>query len=57
MYTVWPSQMTKEVKNQCVYAGEARDTGLIPGTGRPPGGGHGYPLQYSCPENPLDRGA
>ena len=57
MYTVWPSQMTKEVKNQCAYAGEARDTGSIPGMGRSPGGGHGYPLQYSCLENPLDGGA
>ena len=33
------------------------DTGLIPGSGRSPGGGHGSPLQYSCRENPLDRGA
>ena len=29
----------------------------IPGSGRSPGGGHGYPLQYSCLENPMDRGA
>ena len=35
----------------------AGDLGLIPGSGRPPGGGHGNPLQYSCPENPMDRGA
>ena len=33
------------------------DTGLIPGSGRSPGGGHGSPLQYSCVENPMDRGA
>ena len=33
------------------------DAGSIPGLGRPPGGGHGNPLQYSCPENPMDRGA
>ena len=32
-------------------------TGLIPGWGRSPGGGHGNPLQYSCQENPMDRGA
>ena len=32
-------------------------TGLIPGSGRSPGEGNGYPLQYSCLENPLDRGA
>ena len=31
--------------------------GLIPGSGRSPGGGHGTPLQYSCLENPMDRGA
>ena len=34
-----------------------RDVGLILGLGRSPGGGHGNPLQYSCLENPLDRGA
>ena len=34
-----------------------RDTGLIPGSGRFPGGGHGKPLQCSCLENPMDRGA
>ena len=33
------------------------DLGLIPGSGRSPGGGHGNPLQYSCLENPMDRGA
>ena len=38
-------------------AGDVRDVGLIPGSGRFPGGGHGNPLQYSCPENPMDRGA
>ena len=35
----------------------AGDLGLIPGSGRSPGGGHGNPLQYSCLENPMDRGA
>ena len=35
---------------------DVRDTGLIPGSGRSPGGGHGNPLQYSCLENPMDRG-
>ena len=35
----------------------AGDPGWIPGSGRPPGEGHGYPLQYSCLENPVDRGA
>ena len=35
----------------------AGDLGSIPGSGRAPGGGHGNPLQYSCLENPMDRGA
>ena len=35
----------------------AGDTGLIPGWGRSPGEGHGNPLQYSCPKNPMDGGA
>ena len=35
---------------------DAGDPGLIPGLGRSPGGGHGNPLQYSCLENPMDRG-
>ena len=35
--------------------GDLRDTGLIPGSGRSPGGGHSNPLQYSCLENPMDR--
>ena len=37
--------------------GDVRDTGSIPGSGRSPGGGHGNPLQYSCLEDPMDRGA
>ena len=32
------------------------DPGLIPGLGRSPGEGHGNPLQYSCPENPMNKG-
>ena len=35
----------------------AEDLGLIPGSERSPGGGHGNPLQYSCYENPMDSGA
>ena len=42
------------VKNPCINPG---DLGLIPRLGRSPGGGHGNPLQYSCLETPLDRGA
>ena len=38
-------------------AGDTGDVGSIPGSGRSPGGGHGNPLQYSCLENPMDRGA
>ena len=38
-------------------AGDIRDAGSIPGLGRCPGGGNGNPLQYSCLENPVDRGA
>ena len=45
------------VKNPPANAGDLRDTGLIPGSGRSPGGGHGNPLQYSCLENLMDRGA
>ena len=45
------------VKNPPANAGDGTDVGLIPGSGRSPGGGHGNPLQYSCLENPMDRGA
>ena len=45
------------VKNLPANAGDVRDVGSIPGLGRSPGGGHGNPLQYSCLENPMDRGA
>ena len=45
------------LKNLPANAGDVRDTGSIPGLGRSPGGGHGNPLQYSCLENPMDRGA
>ena len=45
------------VKNLPANARDAGDLGLISGSGRPPGGGNGNPLQYSCPENFMDRGA
>ena len=45
------------VKNPSANAGDIRDTGSIPGSGRSPGGGHGNPLQYFCLKNPMDRGA
>ena len=44
-------------KESACSTGAAGVTGLIPGFGRSPGGGHGNPLQYSCLENPMDRGA
>ena len=43
-------------KDPPVNAAHIRDVGLIPGSGRSPGGGHGNPLQYSCLENFMDRG-
>ena len=44
-------------KNPHANAGDVRDMGLIPGSGRSPGGGQGNPPQYSCLENPMDREA
>ena len=49
--------MTLVVKNPPVNARDIRDSGSIPGLGRPPGGGHGNPLQCSYLEIPMDRGA
>ena len=51
------SQMVLMVKNLPASAGDLRDVGLIPGSGRSPGGRNGNPLQYSCLENPTDRRA
>ena len=45
------------VKNTPANAGDLRDLGLIPGLGRCPEGGHVNPLQYSCLENTMDKGA
>ena len=50
------SQVALVVKNPPAKAGDIRDVGSVPGLGRSPGGGHGNPLQYSCLENPKDRG-
>ena len=49
--------MALVVKNPPANAGDVRDTGLIPGLGRSPGEGLGNLFQYSCLENPTDRGA
>ena len=45
------------MKNPPANVGDVRYMGSIPGLGRSPGRGHGNPLQYSFPENPMDRGA
>ena len=50
-------QMALVVKNLPVKEGDLRDAGLIPESGRSPGGENGIPLQYSCWENSMDRGA
>jgi len=45
------------VKNPPADVGDVKDAGSIPGLRRSPEGGHGNPLQYSCLENPMERGA
>ena len=50
-------QSSSAVKNPLANAGDPGDAGSIPGSGRSPGGGNDNPLQYSCPEKPMDRGA
>ena len=50
------TQAALMVKNPPVNAGDIRDVGWIAGSGRCPGGGRGNSLQYSCLENPMDRG-
>ena len=53
---VWASQMGLVVKNPIASAGDLSDMDWIPESGRSPGGGYDNPLQYSCLENPMDRG-
>ena len=53
---IWASQWLSSKESIC-NAGVAGDVDSIPGLGRYPAGGHGNPLQYSCLENPMDRGA
>ena len=57
MALIQASQVVLVVKNLPANAGDLRDAGSIPGLGGSPGGGHGNPLQYSCLENPMYRGA
>ena len=45
------------IKNLFANAGDLRDVDSVPRSGRSLGGGHGYQLQYSCLQNPMDRGA
>ena len=51
------SQVVLVVRNLPANAGDMKHAGLIPELGRSPGEGHSNPLQYSCQENPVDRGA
>ena len=51
------SQVALVAKSPPAKAGDLRDAGSIPGSGRCPGGGHGNPLHYSCLRHPVDRGA
>ena len=55
-YHLWASQVALVVKYPPANAGDERNAGSIPRSGRSPGEGHGNPLQYSCLENPMDRG-
>jgi len=57
IYAPGTLQVVLVVKNWPASARDMRDRGLILGSGRSPGGGHGNPLPYSCLENPMDRGS
>ena len=50
-FSPWATQVALVVKNLPANAGDVRDMGSIPGSGRSPGGGHGNPVQYSCLQN------
>ena len=54
---VGASQVALVVNSPPTNAGDMRDAGSIPGSGRSPGGGQGNPLQYFCLENPMNRKA
>ena len=54
--TLWASQAALVVKNLLANAGDVRDVGSVPGSERAPAAGNGNPLQYSCLEDPMDRG-
>ena len=57
MYNIEVSQVASVVKKPAANALDVRDMGSFHWSGRSPGGGHGNPLQCSCLENPMDRGA
>ena len=48
--------MALVLKNPPANAGDIKDVGLVPGSGRSPGEGNGYTLWYSCQENSMDKG-
>ena len=56
-YTILGLGLRAQGREPACQCRRLRDTGLIPGSGRSPGGGHGNPLQYSRLENPMGRGA
>ena len=53
--SLWASLVAQMVKNLPANAGNTRDAGSVPGLGRSPGEENGYPLQYSCLDNSMDR--
>ena len=53
---LWTFLVAQMVKNPPANAGDTKDTDLVPGLGRSPGEGNSSPVQYSCLENPMDRG-
>ena len=57
MVTSWAFQVVLVLKDPPANAGGAGDSGSVLGSGRSPGGGHSNTLQYSCLENPMDKGA
>ena len=57
MNNIAASQAVLVLKNPPANAGDIRNVGLIPGSGRSPGGRHGNPFHYSCLENPMNREA
>ena len=56
-FVIWASHVVLVVKHMPANGGDVRDTGLVSGSGRSPGGGHGSSLQSCCLEDPMDRGA